>query len=463
MPNDLLPVRVPVGVFEENERLPLILGFQRIAENTASETRFIERGQGIYVYDTDGREYIEATASFYVASLGYQHTELIDAITAQYRELPFFVSALNRTSKSSLDLAERLVAMVPVPDAHILFATTGSEANDFLIKLLRFQAIVRDQPHRQTIIGRQGSYHGGTLASASLTGGHHEEFGLPLAGFRHVSQPDYHGSRMPGETPSAFAGRLAKELDDLIHHEPPNSVAAFFAEPISFSAGFKTPPAEYFPAIAAVLQEHDISFVVDEVITGGGRTGAFFGSQTYDLKPTHITLAKAITSGYFPLSAIAIGSELYADLERGSAAVGTLAHAATYAAHPVGAAAALKVLEIIERDQLVAHAARMGEHLARGLRAFSGHPLVGEIRTQGLGGALDFLLRDRDDRPINDTASAEVTCLEVHAVLLAAGVVGRAAGRSLIFAPPLIIQASEIDEICTRLGRSLDIVLARRR
>lgn len=451
----------PYPVTNEDERLPLILGFQRISENTARETRFMDYGKGIYVYDTDGREYIEATASFYVASLGYQHTELIDAITAQYRELPFFVSALHRTSKSSLDLAERLVQIVPVPDAHILFAATGSEAIDFLIKLLRFQAVARGTPQRRTIIGRVGSYHGGTLASASLTGGHHEEFGLPLPGFRHAAQPDYHGTRVPGETPQAFSCRLANELDDLIVREPKDSVAAFFAEPVSFSAGFKTPPAEYFPALAGVLAAHGISFVVDEVVTGFGRTGALFGCETYDLKPTHVVMAKAITSGYFPLSAIALGCDLYADLERGSTAVGTLAHAATYAAHPVGAATALKVIEIIERDQLVAHAARMGEHLARGLRVYAEHPLVGNVRTQGLAGALDFLRRDADDRPSNDDAAADATCFEVYSALLDAGVVARPAGRSLIFAPPLIIEATEIDEICARLGRALDTVLAR--
>ena len=438
----------------EDERLPMLLGFQRVAENTARDTRFIEYGRGIYVYDTDGREYIEATASFYVAALGYQNVELIDAIERQYRELPFFVSALHRTSRASLELAEKLVSLVPVPDAHMVFASTGSEANDFLIKLLRFGAVARGQPQRTTIIGRHGSYHGGTLASASLTGGHHEEFGLPIAGFRHVAQPDYHGERVPGESAGDFCARLAGELETLISREPAASIAAFFCEPVSFSAGFKLPPAEYFPAITGVLAEHGIALVADEVVTGCGRTGTFWGSQRFGLSPTHVTMAKGITSGYFPLSAIAIGAELYGELESGSERVGTLAHAGTYSAHPVGAAAALKTLEIIERDGLVAHAARMGERLRNGLQAYADHPLVGDIRSTGLAAALDFLRRDNDDRVINSDADAVLE--RVYTALLNRGVVARPAGRSLILAPPLVVQAEEIDEICRRIGLALD-------
>ncbi|MCP5199080.1 MAG: aminotransferase class III-fold pyridoxal phosphate-dependent enzyme [Gammaproteobacteria bacterium] len=442
----------------EDERLPLLIGFQRVAENTARQTRFIDHGRGIYVYDTDGREYIEATASFYVAALGYQNEELIDAIARQYRELPFFVSALNRTSRVSLELAEKLVALAPVKDAHILFGATGSEANDFLIKLLRFGAVARGEPARATIIGRHGSYHGGTLATASLTGGHHEEFGLPLAGFRHVAQPDYHGERRPGESGADYSARLAAELEALIAAEPPASIAAMFCEPISFSAGFKPPPAEYFPAITAVLDAHGIELVADEVITGCGRTGRWWGSETMALRPAHATMAKGVTSGYFPLSAIAIGADLYGALEAGSERFGTLAHAATYAAHPVGAAAALKTLEIIERDGLVEHAARLGERLGNGLRAFADHPLVGDVRALGLAASLDFLRRDGDDRPANDDADAVLE--RVYGALLERGVVGRPAGRSLVIAPPLIVQADEIDEICRRIGLALDDALA---
>lgn len=448
-----------VPIENEDERLPLLVGFQKISETTNRNTHFIDHGRGIYIYDTDGNEYIEATSSFYVASLGYGCDELVDAIEQQYRELPFYVNGLHRAPKTSLDLAEKLTSLAPVENSHILFASTGSEAIDFLIKMLRFGAVARDEPKRTTIIGRHGSYHGGTMASASLTGGHHEEFALPIEGFRHVSQPDFHGDRAPGETPLEFSNRLAKELEILIAAEPENTIAAFFAEPISFSAGFKLPPAEYFPAIQAVLASNSIDCVIDEVVTGMGRTGSLFGSETLDLKPHHVTIAKGITSGYFPLAAIALGADLYRDLDAGGERIGTLAHASTHAAHPVGAAAALKMLEIIERDKLVAKAQKNGRYLAEKLSAFDDHPLVGDVRSLGLAGALDFLRRSGSDAPINDDADEIANA--VYDALLARGVIVRPAGRSIVIAPPLIVTENEIDEICARIDLALNDVLNR--
>ncbi len=439
---------------EDRDRLPLIIGFQPISANTKDQTRVIERGKGIYVYDSEGKEYIEATASFYVASLGYQNEELIEAIERQYRDLPFFVSGLNRTSSTSIEFAEKLVQMVPVSNSHIMFASTGSEANDFLVKLYHFAALARGEKGRTTVISRHSSYHGGTLATASLTGSHHEEFGLPLPGFKHVSQPDYHGDRHPGETEEEFSTRLSKELENLITSEPANSIAAFFAEPISFSAGFKTPPESYFPAIKNVLDEHGIEFVADEVVTGVGRTGKFWGCDTLALSPDNVTMGKGITGGYFPMSAIAIGERLYEYLEIGSDRVGTLAHAGTFSAHPVGAAAGLKALEIIERDNLVAHGREMGQRLKDGLAPFSEHPAVGDVRSVGLGASLDFLVRDEDDRKSN--ATADTKSMTVYNNLLDKGVVTRPAGRSVIIAPPLIIEAHEVDELIERVGESLD-------
>lgn len=438
----------------DDERLPLLVGFQRVSDNTRRLTRLMERGKGIYVYDTEGREYLEATASFYVASLGYQNDELIDAIAGQYRDLPFFVSGMQRTGKGSLELAEKLRSLVAVPNAHLLYGSSGSEANDFLIKLLRFGAVARGEPNRTSIIGRHESYHGGTIASASLTGSHQEEFGLPIEGFHHVSQPDFHGSRHPQETETEYAARSAAELEAMLDSLPEGSVAAMFAEPISFSAGFKVPPGEYFPAICSVLERYGVELVIDEVITGMGRTGSMFGSETLSLSPHHMTIGKGVTSGYFPLSAIAVGEDLYLALDKGSEAVGTLAHASTFAAHPVGAAAALKTIEIIERDNLVAHAAAMGKRLAEGLGAFADHPLVGDIRSVGLAAGIDFLRRDENDVPVN--ADADAVLGRVYEAALDEGLVGRPAGRSLVIAPPLIVDAGEIDEIVRRVGVALD-------
>ena len=450
----------PKSLSVEDERLPLLLGFQRVSENTNQITRFIDHGKGIYVYDTDGREYIEATSSFYVAALGYQNDELIDAIEAQYRDLPFFVSALHRTPKTSLDLAEKLIEIVPIENAHVVYAVSGSEAIDYAIKLMRFGAVARGEPERRTIIGRHGSYHGGTLASASVTGGHHIEFGLPLDDFRRVSQADFHGDREPGESGAEFAERCAAELRELLECEPVGSVAAMIAEPVSFSAGFKVPPPEYFPAIQRVLDEYGVDLLIDEVVTGFGRTGQLFGTNTLGLKPKHIAIAKGITSGYFPLSAFILGEDLYAELEFGSDTVGTLAHAATFAAHPVGAAAALKTIEIIERDNIVEHARQMGERLGAGLAQFADHPLVGDVRNLGLAASIDFLRRNEHDQLIDEDAD-EIT-MQVYESLLEQGVVSHPAGRNIVIAPPLIVRDFEVDEIVARIGRSLEDVLTAR-
>ena len=438
-------------------RLPMLLGFQAVGENQRANTTLIERGKGIFVYDSEGREYIEASSSFYVAALGYMHEELIEAIKEQYSTLPFYTSAIQRTSQVALDLAERLTELIPVDDSHILFATTGSEANDFLIKLFWFRAVARGLPQKRKIIGRHGSYAGGTLGTASLTGAHHGEFGLPLPDFLHVSQPDFHGCRFAGETKSEYSDRLSDELRTLLEAQPEQSIAAMVAEPVSFSGGISIPPADYFRKITKILRTFEVDLVVDEVITGFGRTGAWFGAQTLGIEPDHLVSAKGITAGYFPLSVAAIGSDMYADLESGSAKMGTLAHAATYAAHPVGAATALKTIEIMQRDGVIASAKSKGEYFAQQLAHLGEHPLVGDIRTIGLSAAIDFFRRDIHDDAINDDAGTVAAA--VSACLLKEGIVARQTERCVQFAPPLIIKHAEIDLLVERTSKALDMAL----
>ena len=440
----------------QKDRLPIILGFQPISDNTRESTIVIEKGKGIYVYDAKGKEYIEATASFYVASLGYQNEELIEAIERQYRELPFFVSAMHRTSDKSLELAERLQDVIPTNGSHIMFASTGSEANDFLMKMMRFDSVARNEPERKTIIGRHASYHGGTIASASLTGAHHQEFNLPIEGFRHISQPDFHGDRFPGETEEEYCDRLVLELKNLIEDEPERSVKAFFAEPISFSAGFKTPPAKYFEKIQNLLSSYEIEFACDEVITGMGRTGKMLGSESLGLNPDHIVMGKGLTSGYFPLSAIGIGASVYEGLEHGSEEHGVLAHAGTFSAHPVGAAAAIKTLEIIKRDNLLKHASHMGQRLKEGLMPLVEHPLVGDVRGFGLGIGIDFLKRNNED--VVSNADGDQRSIQVYQKLMDIGMIVRPAGRSIVVAPPLIVNENEIDDMVSRVKTVLDAI-----
>ncbi len=433
---------------------PLIVGFQPLSDNNRNQVKTIKSGKGIYLYDDSGKEYIEATSSFWVASLGFQHEELISSIEQQYRKLPFLVSGMHRTSDTSIALSEKLATISAINDPAILFAATGSEANDFLIKVMKYGAFDEGQADGLKFISRQQSYHGGTLASASLTGGHHSEFGLPLPGFCHVSQPDFHGGRLPGETEEEFCKRLILEVENLIIREGQHSIAGFFAEPVSFSAGLHAPPANYFSSLKKLLNFYGIDLVADEVVTGFGRTGKMWGSESVDLISDHATMGKGITSGYFPLSAIAIGKKLQERMQEKSKRINSFAHAATYAAHPVGAAAALKSLEIIEREKLLEHAVTIGELMERELRPLGEHPLVGEVRCHGLAAAIDFRIRDENDE-LSAEDSAKL-CNHIYQELIENGLITRPVNGSLLIAPPLITTSEQILEISEKIKLQLE-------
>ncbi len=431
-----------------SDALRLLMGFQPLAHATRDRTTIMVRGEGVFVYDDHGREYLEATSSFYVAALGYSDRELADAATEQMRRLPFYPSAQYKAVEPALELAEKLASLVPLEDARIAFACTGSEANDFLIKFLRFRSVMSGHERRLKVIARKGSYSGGTLASASLTGGHHEEFALPLPGVLHVSQPDFYNDRAGGESEDAFAARLADELEALIVREDPETIGALLTEPVSFSCGLVVPPVSYWERIQEVLARHGVLLFADEVVTGFGRTGNWFGSQTFDLRPDCMTFGKALSGGYFPISAIALSGEFYDALVRGSDKLDGFAHAATHAGHPVGAAVALKTIEIIERRRILEHVREIAPHFASRLKRYASHPLVGDVRAVGLAGALEF--RRDEDGPARNLAPSSVACRIFCERALANGLMVRGTGASVVLAPPLVITSAEIDELFRR-------------
>lgn len=424
----------------------LLLGFQPLAHATRERTTVMARGKGIYVYDERGREYLEGASSFYVAALGYSDPELVEAATEQLEKLPFYVSGQYRAADVTLALAEKLVEVLPIRDARIAFACSGSEANDFALKFLRFRNVAKGEGRRTKVIARLGSYHGATLATASLTGGHHEEFGLPLSGFLHTAQPDLVNGRRPGESPEAYAERLADELEALIRREGPDTVAAFVAEPVAFACGLTVPPPSYWARIQEVLARHGILCLVDEVVTGFGRTGNWFGCQTYDIRPACMTFGKAFSGGYFPISAIAVSADLYEDLARASARIDDFPHAATHGGHPVGAAVALKMIEIIERRRLVEHVREVGPLVRARMERWSGHPLVANVRGVGLAAALEF----RSDGPPSTLAPSNPACRKLCERAFAHGLLVRGTGATVIVAPPLVITPAEIDELFRR-------------
>ena len=430
----------------------LACGFTNLPDNRQGEPLRIVRGKGVFIFDERGKDYIEGASSFYCTSLGFSEEELIEAAVKQMRELPFYVTAAYRSVPVVEQLAERLAAMAPMANAKVAFAATGSEANDALLKFLWYHNNAMGKPKRKKVIARLGSYHGGTIATASLTGWvkYHAGFDLPMAGILHTAQPDYVQLGAPGESEEAFADRMVADLRALIEREDPETIGAFFAEPVSVSAALALPPKTYWEKITALLAEYEIRLFDDEVVTGFGRTGNTFGAETYGMAPDCMTVAKALTSAYQPLSAVLMSEEFYEGLERGSETVGMFSHAGTYHGHPVPAAVALRVLELMEERDILGHVRAISPHFAASLAKVEDHPLVSRSRSVGLAGAVDLT---------KDGAEAGALGAEVAARCEANGLFIRPSGDTIVMAPPLIITPGEIDEMFRRFRLALDETL----
>jgi 4-aminobutyrate--pyruvate transaminase len=342
-----------------------------------------------------------------------------------------------------------------VPMSKVFFTNSGSEANDTAMKLIWYRSNALGQPQRKKLISRMRGYHGVTIASASLTGlpNNHRSFDLPIANVLHTSSPHFYKEARPGESEEDFATRLAEDLEALILAEGPDTIAAFFGEPVMGAGGVVVPPRTYWQKIQAVLRKYDILLVADEVICGFGRTGNMFGSTTYDMQPDMIVLSKQISSSYLPISALLINEKVFGPIADESSRIGTLGHGFTAGGHPVAAAVALETIKIIEERGLVAHAAEMGARLQNGLRALAGHPLIGEVRGVGLIAAIE-LVADKETRKGLDPVGK--LGMMVNGIMQKNGIITRAMGDALAFCPPLIVTPAQIDEILLQLGRSLD-------
>jgi 4-aminobutyrate---pyruvate transaminase len=417
----------------------------------------ISRGKGVRVWDDQGKEYIESVAGLWCAALGFDNERLVEAAAAQMRRLPFYHGFTSKSHEPMADLAEMLIERAPAPMSKVFFANSGSEANDSVIKMLWYMHNAIGKPEKKKIIGRLKGYHGITLAAASVTGlpANHRLFDLPLPGFLHAGTPHHYREGRPGESEEEFASRLAQELDDLIVREGPETVAAFFAEPVMGAGGVIVPPPTYYEKVQAVLKRHDVLFVADEVICGFWRTGNYWGSQTMGIAPDILTCAKALSSSYLPISAVMVNERVFQGIAEGSSTVGTWGHGFTYSGHPVPAAVAIETLKIYDETDIGAHVRRVGPHLQRRLRErFAEHPLVGEVRGVGLVAAVE-LVADRATRACFDPArkiGARLSKLgEENGVILR-----NLPGDSMAFSPPLVITEDEVDEMLDRFGRALD-------
>ena len=415
----------------------------------------ITEGKGIYVYDENGKAYIEGLAGLWCTALGFDEERLVEAAMAEMRKLPYYHSFSHMSHDVGIDLAEKLVQMAPVPMSKVFFTNSGSEANDTAVKLVWYYNNALDRPGKKKIISRIKAYHGVTVASASLTGlpNNHRDFDLPIANILHTDCPHHYRFAEPGESEEAFATRMAENLEKMILEEGPETVAAFIAEPVMGAGGVFVPPPTYFEKVQAVLKKHDVLFIVDEVICGFGRTGNLWGCETFNLEPDIMTIAKALTSAYLPLGAVLISEPIYQALVKESEKIGIFGHGYTYTGHPVCAAVALEALKIYQERDIVGHVRRVAPRLQDGLRRLADHPLVGEVRGIGLIAAVE-LVKDKATKESFDPAGAVGLYLGKQAQKH--GLIVRALGDIIAFSPPLIMTGEEIDEMLARFGKALD-------
>lgn len=415
----------------------------------------LARGEGVFVYDTEGRRYLEAMAGLWSVAVGFSEKRLVEAAHLQLQTLPFYHTFSSRSHGPAIGLAEKLVGMAPVPMSKAFFTNSGSEANDTAIKLIWYRSNAMGQPERKKIISRNRGYHGVTVASASLTGlpNNHRSFDLPIANILHTASPHHYREGRPGESEEEFSTRLAAELEQLILSEGPETIAAFFGEPVMGAGGVVVPPVGYWRKIQAVLRKYDILLVADEVICGFGRTGNMFGSTTMGMEPDIMVMSKQLSSSYQPISALMVNDRVFEPIADESNRIGTLGHGFTGGGHPVAAAVALENLKIIEERGLVDHARGVGAYMQKRLREFAEHPVVGEVRGVGLIAAIELVGDKATKAPrgaVGELGGAANAVLQSH------GVLSRAMGDALAFCPPLIITEAEIDMLTDAVAKSLD-------
>lgn len=423
-------------------------------------TRVITRAQGVYLYDSDGREILDGMSGLWCVNLGYGRRELADAAYRQLLELPYYNSFFQVAHPPAIELSRLLVEVTPPQFKHVFFTGSGSEANDTVVRTVRRYWDVMGQPQRTVIISRLNAYHGSTMAGASLGGmaPMHAQGGLPIPGIVHIRQPYWFGEGGELE-PEQFGLLAARALEEKILEIGPERVAAFIGEPIQGAGGVIIPPASYWPEVQKIVERYGILLVADEVICGFGRTGEWFGSQYYGIRPDLMPIAKGLSSGYLPIGGVMVGDRVAQGLiERG----GEFNHGFTYSGHPVACALACAAITILRDEHVVERVKNdIGPYLQRRWAELADHPLVGEARGVGMLGALE-LVRVKSTRPgghqgFADPGAVGTLCRDL---CIANGLVMRAVRDTMIIAPPLIMTHAQVDELLEKARRSLDMTLA---
>lgn len=420
-----------------------------------AESLVMASGAGVYVFDSEGKPYLDGMAGMWCTSLGYGNEEIIDCATRAMRDLSFAHSFGGKTHPAAMNLADMLSEMLPLNRARIFFGSSGSDANDTLMKLVRYHAFATGEPSRTKIIAREDAYHGMTLATSCLTGFETAQvhFQLPTSdlGILRTGSADYFNGAHAGECSAEFVARRARELDELIQANNPDTIAAMILEPVNAAGGVIIPPEGYFDAIKEVLNRYRILLWDDEVVCGFGRLGADFGANKFGFKPRMMTLAKGLSSAYVPLSVAAIDCDFYDAISPQAEAAGVFCHGYTYSGHPLACAVGAKVLEIYKRDEVFQRADRMGCYFAERLASLRDHALVFDVSHIGLLGAIEVRW-ERDSR-------LAIAALCSRAAEQCGLIVRAVTATRIAICPPLVISTAEVDELVEKLRLAMEQVL----
>jgi putrescine aminotransferase len=427
-------------------------------ELRAAGSRMIVRADGPFIYDSEGNEILDGMAGLWCVNVGYGRDELAEAAYKQMKELPYYNAFFRCSTPTPILLAKKIAELAPKGVNQVFFGSSGSESNDTALRLVRHYWALEGKPEKNRIISRKNAYHGSTIAGTSLGGMDlmHGQLGGAVPNIVHVMMPYAFELALPGESDHDFGLRAAKAVEDAILEAGADKVAAFIGEPVMGAGGVKIPPASYWPEVQRMCRKYDVLLMLDEVITGYGRTGNWFAAETFGIEPDTITTAKALTSGYQPLSALLVGDRIAGVLEEKG---GEFHHGYTYSGHPVACAVGLANLEIIEREGLVERVRDdTGPYFAQMLKErVAGHPLVGEVRSVGLMGAIE-IVKDKATRERFLPAGSAAVTIRDHAI--AQGMMMRATGDTMILSPPIMWTRDAVDMAGDRIAKALDLALA---
>lgn len=446
---DMLPNSVEAR--DVKYQMPAAADFRK-HEETGSLV--LERGEGIYVFDNNGKRYIEGLAGLWSVAVGFGEDRLVKAAAEQMAKLPYYHIFNYKTHGPSVDLAEKILSLMPFPMSKVHFTSSGSEANDLTCKMVWYRSNALGKPKKKKIIGRIKGYHGVTIAAGSITGleANHKSFDLPIDRMLHTSCPSYDLFGEDGETEDQFTQRMLADLEDLIEREGADTIAAMWGEPVMGAGGVLVPAKGYWQGVQEILKKHDILLVVDEVICGFGRTGNMFACETYGITPDVITLSKQISSSYIPLSAIVMNDAFYQPIADESHRLGAFGHGFTASGHPVATAVGLENIKIIEERNLVGNVRELSPEFLAGLAELAKHPLAASSRGVGLIGAVQL-------KPWDKPGAAGVA---VANAMQAAGLIIRGINDAICFCPPLIITRSQIADMFAIAKTGMDQILAER-